>query len=129
MIFEKNKIKMLCCIVAALFSTFVYAQTDHETQQVNQFLNTSQDVGLNAIPSFYSKENTQGFQYFSHNWLRGVVVYTDAPAGINNDTFRIDSSRFYNFDKFNNKLVSSQDGKNILVIPSEAVSKFILIDS
>jgi len=119
-----------CCLVAIIFSLASYSQSQHEVQQVNEFLNAKDNAINNAIPSFYSKESTQGFQYFSHQWLRGVVIYANNQIAAGGDTVvKIDSTRFYNFDKFNNRLVSTQDGKSILNLSNDAISSFMLIDS
>jgi len=94
---------------------------------VQEFLTSKDNIGLNAIPAFHSRDSTQGFQYFSRRWLRGVVIYADDQT--TGQPLKVNESFFYNFDKFNNKLVSTQDGKNVLTLSNEAVSKFILVDS
>jgi len=124
-----NKLKTLYGIIAVLFSFSCYGQSDQEVQQVNQYLNAKDDYRYDVIPHFYTKDSTHGFQYFSHRWLRGVVIYSDNRMMANSDTLHIDNSRYYNFDKYNNKLVSSQNGKNVLYLPNDAISKFILVDS
>src|SRR4051812_32078735 len=119
----------LSCIFAIMYSVTCYSQTEHEVQQVQEFLTSKDNIGLNAIPSFYNRDSTQGFQYFSRRWLRGVVIYANDQTTQGQITLRVNDSFFYNFDKFNNKLVSTQDGKNVLTLSNEAVSKFILVDS
>jgi hypothetical protein len=136
MVFFQNKLfKVLYCIVATLYSLACYSQSQHQVQITDQFLtaefvNAKENAGLNAIPTFHQRESTQGFQYFSRQWLRGVVIYTDTQmAAIGETPLKVDYSRFYNFDKFNNKLVSTQNGKNVLTLSNDAFNGFILIDS
>jgi hypothetical protein len=136
MVFLQNKIlKALCYVVAALYSLTCYSQTPHDVERTNQFLtsefvNAKENAGLNAVPTFHQHESTRGFQYFSRHWLGGVVIYKDTQIVTAGQIFlKLDNSRFYNFDKFNNNLVSTQDGKNILNIPYNSINGFILIDS
>ena len=131
MILLKNKIlKTLCCLSVTIYSGSGFAQSQHEVQQVQEFLTSKDNNGLNAIPSFYVPDSTRGFRYFSRQWLRGAVLYSNDQTNSNPGTpLKADNSRFYNFDKFSNKLVSTEDGKNTLNFPNDAVSSFILIDS
>jgi hypothetical protein len=136
-IFSPKKIKILFALLASATSVACYSQSDNEVQQVDQYVASRDNIGLqdnplrfNAIPAFFAKENTQGFQFFSHHWLRGVVIYADNQnASLNDTTLKIDNTNFYNFDKYNNKLVSTQGGKNVISLSNDAVSKFILVDS
>jgi len=131
MIFLKDKIlKTLCGLAVTIYSVSGFAQSQHEVQQAQEFLTSKDNNGLNAIPSFYAPDSTRGFRYFSRQWLRGALLYSDDLTNANpGTTLKVDNSRFYNFDKFSNKLVSTEDGKNTLNLPNDAVNGFILIDS
>lgn len=130
MILQDKILKALGCLVVTIYSLACFAQSQHEVQQVQEFLTSQKDVGLNAVPSFYVPDSTKGLRYFSRQWLRGAVIYSHDQTTVTTDTpLHVDNSRFYNFDKYSNRLVSTEDGKNILNIPNDAVTGFILIDS
>lgn len=126
-----NKIiHLLALLLMAICSLEAEAQTQHEVQQVQEFLTSKDNNSLNAIPSFYTRDSTKGFRYFSRQWLRGVVFYANNQESSSSSApLKVDNSRFYNFDKFSNRLVSTEDGKSILNIPNDAVNGFILVDS
>jgi len=130
MILLKKILKTLCCLAVTIYSVDSFAQSQHEVQQVQEFLTSKDNNGLNAIPSFYAPDSTRGFRYFSRQWLRGAVLYSNDQTNSNREKpLKADNSRFYNFDKFSNKLVSTEDGKNTLNLPNDAVNSFILMDS
>jgi hypothetical protein len=55
----------------------------HEVQQVQEFLTSKDNNGLNAIPSFYAPDSTRGFRYFSRQWLRGAVLISNDQTNSN----------------------------------------------
>ena len=76
-----------------------------------------------GVPSFFEKEGTKGSLYLSRHWMYGMIRYADGSLSAKPDPYA------YNYDKINNRLLVTRDGKNVRILPNDSVSNFALSDS
>ncbi len=86
---------------------------DFSQYSYNSFLNGS------VLSSFNNKENVKGRKYFFDSWVKGVAV-TDKGQVIDNNKF------FFNVDKVNNLLLTTEDKKTIIEVDKNLIRSFTL---
>lgn len=76
-----------------------------------------------GMTSFFEKEGVKGSQYLSRHWLAGLVQFSDNRRLLSQKSFG------FNYDKENDRVVATRDGQNIIELPKDSITSFILVDS
>jgi hypothetical protein len=76
-----------------------------------------------GAPNFFERQRTKGSPYLSSFWLYGVIGYSNGTVSPKPDPYA------YNYDKINNRLVATRDGKKMVILSNDSIGSFALSDS
>jgi hypothetical protein len=76
------------------------------------------------LPSYFEKEETIGSPYFSSNWMRGVLEFSD-----HRRIPQMNEYLYFNYDKVNIRLILINNENKMWSYPIDSISGFVLADS
>jgi hypothetical protein len=130
MVFQKFKLSLLICSTCLIVQTAMCQDTIKKDDNVlsNQehmlaAWGVQPNVNETPLPTYFEKEETKGSPYLSQNWMRGILELSD-----HRRIPEINQYMFFNYDKYNSRLVLIDKQNKISFYPVDSISGFVLTD-